>query len=293
MVSSMGSGFVSILNPHFPQFWFSIHHTSLLQDLIHGIRNLLVMVLSPISFLILLLLSPVAYSQTKQGIVGLWSDSECNSFGDTSDFGQQDPIDLNFTLDPDRCGVPGATVHSYRIRQNAVCANGTGADFVYYESKDCSAEPTDENPDGRGKLKRESHIIPRQRSNSGDSLVGSCLALIAFNSLAFVCNGVSYDNAKIISTLTSAAPSKSTRPSSAIASSNFASAGFPSASISGTASNPSANQISTGSIQPPVATSQQPPAVQESNVSGGTGIGASLGLAFGMLGTAVILATLS
>ncbi|KAL9631106.1 MAG: hypothetical protein Q9164_006071 [Protoblastenia rupestris] len=251
------------------------------------------MFLSPISFLTLLLFSPIAFSQTTQGIIGLWSDSECNSFGDTSDFGQQDPIDLNFTLDPDRCGVPGATVHSYRIRQNAVCANGTGADFVYYESKDCSAEPTDENPDGRRKLKRGSQIISRQRSNDGDRLVGSCLALIAFNSLAFVCDGVSYDNAKIISTLTSAAPSTSTGPSSTIASSDFASAGFPPASVSGSASNPSANRTSTASIQPPVATSQQPPAVQESNVSESTGIGASPGLAIRMLGIAAILATLS
>ena len=100
-----------------------------------------------ILFLTLLSLCCGIDAVSQQGRVGLWSDSECNSKSRvTSNFGEPDPIALNFTLLPDSCGVPGATVHSYRVLQKAICANGSTATFSAYNSNNCTADPTDENP---------------------------------------------------------------------------------------------------------------------------------------------------
>lgn len=113
-------------------------------------------------YVLLLTLSSLyfkANAVSQPGKIGLWSDSECNSkSGLTSNFGEPDPIALNFTLLPDVCGVPGDTVHSYLVAQSATCANGTTATFEYYDSNNCTADPTDEDPDP-GSLKR---IMNRQ-----------------------------------------------------------------------------------------------------------------------------------
>ena len=143
-------------------------------------------------------LPSVDASQQRIGIIGLWSDSECNSkaTGDagTSHFGEQDPINLNFMLSPDQCGVPGATVHSYLVRQMATCSNGSTSSFNYYDSSNCTVDPTDEDP--------QPTLAPR---DGGTDFTGECLALIAFNSLAFVCDGVSKDNQKVNSITASSA----------------------------------------------------------------------------------------
>ncbi|KAL9046714.1 MAG: hypothetical protein Q9214_000518 [Letrouitia sp. 1 TL-2023] len=148
-----------------------------------------------------------ACSANQPGIVGLWSDSECNSKGETSHFGQPDPIDLNFSLEPDICGVPGATVHSYRVKQLAVCDNGTQPIFTIYHRDNCTGDPTDEDQDPNPTVaKRRIEVEERQFTDTdGNSLVGSCLALVEFNSLAFVCDRVDPDmgRAKVASTLRS------------------------------------------------------------------------------------------
>ncbi|KAL9608451.1 MAG: hypothetical protein Q9167_006719 [Letrouitia subvulpina] len=144
-------------------------------------------------------------SANPPGIVGLWSDSECNSKGTTSHFGQPDPINLNFSVEPDICGIPGATVHSYRVKQLAICDNGTEASFRIYHRDNCTGDPTDEDPDPIT-AKRGFEVEMRQFTDAdGDNLVGSCLALVEFNSLAFVCDRVDPDmgRAKVASTLRS------------------------------------------------------------------------------------------
>lgn len=154
-----------------------------------------------LAFSLLFLWRPCSANQP--GIVGLWSDSECNSKGTTSHFGQPDPIDLHFSLEPDICGVPGATVHSYRVEQLAVCDNGTEAIFTIYHRDNCMGDPTDEDPDPM-MAKRRIEVEKRQFIDAnGNNPVGSCLALVEFNSLAFVCDRVDPDmeRAKVASTL--------------------------------------------------------------------------------------------
>ncbi|KAM0803693.1 hypothetical protein BDR22DRAFT_886523 [Usnea florida] len=84
--------------------------------------------------------SSITNKHHQQANNGLWSDSECYSkSGATSNFGEPDPLVLNFTLCPDVCGVPGATVHSYRVWRNAIYANGSIASFNYFSSNNCAA----------------------------------------------------------------------------------------------------------------------------------------------------------
>ncbi len=104
----------------------------------------------------------------------------------------------------------------------ATCSNGTTSSFNFYDSRNCTVDPTDENP--------HPTLTPR---DGGSDMPGQCLALVAFNSLAFVCEGVSKKNAKIIPTLTSAASSTNPTP-----------AAFPSASASASASAPIRNSSS-------------------------------------------------
>ena len=136
--------------------------------------------------LIISLMCSRTCADPSNGSVSLWSDSGCNSYGGTSNFGEQDPIGL-MSLLPDTCGVPGATVHSYRVRSNATCSNGTTAGFSYFNTNNCAADPTDENPDPP-KEKRQSDNELNLGSNP--QLSGECLALVAFNSVAFICDGV-------------------------------------------------------------------------------------------------------
>ena len=83
--------------------------------------------------------------------------------------------------------------------------------FNYYDSNNCTADPTDEDPNP-GLAKRK-----KSRRDGGNDLDGVCLALIAFNSLAFICDGVAPHNDKVLSRSTTAvAPttaSSSTIPS--------------------------------------------------------------------------------
>lgn len=211
---------------------------------------------------------------SRQGNVGLWSDSECNSkSGDTSNFGEQDPIDLNFTLLPDVCGVSGATVHSYRVSQSATCANGTTATFDYYDSNNCTADPTDEDPNP-GSAKR----VKSRRDGVGLS-DGECLALIAFNSLAFICEGVVPQNKKVISLSTSTVAPK-TASSSIIPSVASVITSTSSSNLSDTAAGSSArNSPTTSSLG------------SKSGLSAGTSAGVGVGSAIGVLGIAALCFT--
>lgn len=118
----------------------------------------------------------VAYAASGKGQVSLWSDSGCGQ-GDTSNFGERDPVALNYTLSADVCGNPGATVHSYDVTQRPTCDNGAEADFAFYNGKDCQVKGFGPALNGG--------------SSSTDGVDGQCLALVEFNSVAFICNGLS------------------------------------------------------------------------------------------------------
>ena len=217
---------------------------------------------------------------SQQGRVGLWSDSECNSkSGDTSNFGEPDPVSLNFTLLPDVCGVPGATVHSYRVLQNATCANGTTAMFDYYNRNNCTADPTDEDPNP-GLAKRMKY----RRQNS--VLDGECLALIAFNSLAFICEGVDPRDLKVNSLSTSMSS-----PNTLITSSMFTS--ISSSNHLATATNSTATTLfgetSSTTISAVTASPTTSNSGSKSRLSGGTSAGIGVGSAVGILAIAALL----
>lgn len=200
---------------------------------------------------------------SQQGRIGLWSDSECNSkSGDTSNFGEQDPIALNFTLLADVCGVPGATVHSYRVLQNATCANGTTAGFDYYNSNNCTADPTDENPNPG--------LAKRMKDRRDSTVDGECLALVAFNSLAFVCDGVTPRNEKV-----------NTLSTSAIVPTAASASPFPSVSftiISTSASNQSATTPRSSATIPSTTSSQSSKPALSAGASAGIGVGSAIGV---------------
>ncbi|KAI4215638.1 MAG: hypothetical protein LQ351_002107 [Letrouitia transgressa] len=234
-------------------------------------------------------------SANKPGIVGLWSDSECNSKGATSHFGQPDPIKLHFSLEPDICGVPGATVHSYRVEQLAVCDNGTEANFSIYHRDNCTADPTDEDPDPM-MVKRRIEVEERQFIDAdGNSLVGSCLALVEFNSLAFVCDRVDPDmeRAKVASTLrptstfvtgtgtaTRRATGTAAETQSQVAPSQVT--GGPFAAVSPLTSRSSSVQSS------PMTTPVQQRSSSSSGLSTGANAGVGIGCAAGLLVVAAV-----
>ena len=217
---------------------------------------------------------------SQQGIVGLWSDSECNSkSGLTSNFGQPDPIALNFTLSPDVCGVPGATVHSYRVSQAAICANGTTAFPHYYNRNNCTADPTDEDPNP-GLAKR----VKNRRQSSSD-LVGECLGLVAFNSFAFVCEGLAPRNVKINSLPASAF---SSTISSAL--STLMPTSFSNQSATETISS-ALNSSATGSsatISPARSLPTTSSSGSKSRLSAGASAGIGVGCAVGVLAVAAL-----
>ena len=207
---------------------------------------------------------------SQQGKVSLWSDSECNSkSGLTSNFGQPDPIALNFTLSPDVCGVPGATVHSYRVVQAATCANGTTAAPDYYNRNNCTADPTDENPNP-GLAKRV-----KNRRQSSSVLDGECLALVAFNSFAFVCEGLDARNVKINSLPASAFSSTISSALSTLTSTSFS-------NHSATATISSA-QNSSATISPARSLPTTSSSGSKSRPSAGTSAGIGVGCAVGVL----------
>ena len=218
---------------------------------------------------------------SQEGRVGLWSDSECNSKSDlTSHFGQPDPIALNFTLSPDVCGVPGATVHSYRVLQAAVCANGTNATLSYYNRNNCTADPTDEDPNpGLG-------TRVKNRRQSSSILDGECLGLVAFNSLAFVCEVVASREVKINSLPASAF---SSTLSSAL--STFTPTSFSNQSATATISsalNSSATH-SSATISPARSLPTINTPGSRSRLSAGASAGIGVGCAVGVLAIAAFL----
>ncbi|KAI4171634.1 MAG: hypothetical protein LQ343_004112 [Gyalolechia ehrenbergii] len=126
------------------------------------------------STLFLLCLTHTASAATGRGSVSLWSDSSC---GDdfTLAFSEPRIIDLNYTLPADTCHNLARSAHSYSVTKRPICNDGREADFSYYSSRDC---PEDET---------------RSLSTTnvdGYSLDGLCLALVTFDSVAFVCEGV-------------------------------------------------------------------------------------------------------
>jgi len=163
---------------------------------------------------------PVAHSQhQRDGSISLWTDSECNSYGTTLHFSEPDPIILHFTLAPDTCGVPSATVHSYKINTFPVCANGTEATFdafSHYDSSNCTKPPTDENPPSGGLVQRNG----MGRRQFPAIPAGTCLALVAFNSFAFTCEGLSKRVKYTSGGATSPSSSASTTPVSTLTSSS-------------------------------------------------------------------------
>ena len=233
-----------------------------------------------ILFLTLLFSCCKVNAASQQGIVGLWSDSECNSkSGLTSSFGQPDPIALNFTLSPDVCGVPGATVHSYRVSQAAICANGTTAFPNYYNRNNCTADPTDEDPNP-GLAKR----VKNRRQSSSD-LVGECLGLVAFNSFAFVCEGLAPRNVKINSLPASAF---SSTISSAL--STLMPTSFSNQSATETISS-ALNSSATGSsatISPARSLPTTSNSGSKSRLSAGASAGIGVGCAVGVLAVAAL-----
>lgn len=221
----------------------------------------------------------------QSGKVGLWSDSACNSYSSTSNFGEPDPIALNYTLDPDTCLVPGATVHSYRVRQNATCANGTTAEFQYWTRANCTADPTDEDtnpPQQRGIKRRAAQQTDSDPASSlglgsDPQLSGECLALIAFDSLAFICEGVetSKEAKTIIST--SASPSTAGTASTQII------APFPTGTA-GVSGNYNTSRPTAASS--PILAGHDG---SSSDLSAGASVGVGIGTAVGVLGAAAIL----
>ena len=228
-----------------------------------------------ILFLTLLFSCCKVNAASQQGKVSLWSDSECNSkSGLTSNFGQPDPIALNFTLSPDVCGVPGATVHSYRVLQAATCANGTTAALHYYNRNNCTADPTDENPNP-GLAKRV-----KNRRQSSSVLDGECLALVAFNSFAFVCEGLDARNVKINSLPASAFSSTISSALSTLTSTSFS-------NHSATATISSA-QNSSATISPARSLPTTSSSGSKSRLSAGTSAGIGVGYAVGVLAIAAL-----
>ncbi|KAL8996700.1 MAG: hypothetical protein Q9188_006505 [Gyalolechia gomerana] len=125
------------------------------------------------STLFLLCLTHTASAATGQGSVSLWSDSSC---GDDSTIAFSEPriIDLNYTLPTDTCHNLARSAHSYTVTERPICNDGREADFNYYRSRDCP----------------EARTRPFPANDDGYSLDGYCLALVTFDSLAFVCEGV-------------------------------------------------------------------------------------------------------
>lgn len=108
-------------------------------------------------------------------MISIWSNSDCGK-GDTTSFGEMNPVALNYGLDIDVYGTPGATVHSYEVNQRPTCANGTEALFAFYHGKNCQSE-------GLGSALNAVH-------SASEGVDGECLALVEFNSVAFICAGI-------------------------------------------------------------------------------------------------------
>ena len=154
---------------------------------------------------VLLSLLGLTYATSGKGVVSLYSDNSCGASSDPPTqpgpgftFGEQDPIALNYTINADTCGVPGATVHSYLITSRPICDDGTTADWIYDSSNNCQS----------------TFFGPRNVAfDNTKNYDGRCLALTTINSLAFTCNGVGKGSVQQgISSTGTATTSSSTAP---------------------------------------------------------------------------------
>ncbi|KAL8721914.1 MAG: hypothetical protein Q9225_001510 [Loekoesia sp. 1 TL-2023] len=127
-------------------------------------------------FILSLCLSRTTFAATGQGSVSLWSDSSCGQEEDAIAFSEPGIIDLNLTLSADTCHNLGRAAHSYIVDDRPTCDNGTIAAWAFYNGNNCQRK-------GFG---------PALNAVSYDNdYDGSCLALVEFNSIAFICDGVS------------------------------------------------------------------------------------------------------
>ncbi|KAL8934991.1 MAG: hypothetical protein Q9216_005640, partial [Gyalolechia sp. 2 TL-2023] len=132
--------------------------------------------------LLCLILNPTATlaAITGQGSVSTWSDSSCAdpSF-DTYAFSEPRVIELNHTLPANSCHNLARTAHSYRVDFRPLCDDGSEADFNYYTSADCPVEET-----------RSLGSAGLGGGGGGEfDTNGLCLALVAFDSFQFFCEG--------------------------------------------------------------------------------------------------------
>ncbi|KAL8837769.1 MAG: hypothetical protein Q9170_002387 [Blastenia crenularia] len=135
--------------------------------------------------LLLLYLNPhTALAAYGSGSVSLWSNSDC-ARGDTLAFTTPVVIALNYTLPADQCHSLDRAAHSYIVDSRPVCTDGNVADFAYFSGQDCQEGSSD---DGAGPA--YSGDNPGGLTTGGFSLDDECLALVEFNSFAFVCEGV-------------------------------------------------------------------------------------------------------
>ncbi|KAL8734995.1 MAG: hypothetical protein Q9166_001120 [cf. Caloplaca sp. 2 TL-2023] len=122
----------------------------------------------------LLLLRPLVSAATGQGSVSLWSNSDCAE-GDTLAFSDPVVIALNHTSYADDCYTLPREAHSYRVDKRPTCDNGTAAAFAFYGGDNCQ---------------RKGFGPALNAVNKATRYDGSCLALVTFKSVAFLCDGV-------------------------------------------------------------------------------------------------------
>lgn len=144
------------------------------------------------------ILPSIALAASGKGEVSLWSNSDCGQ-GDTSNFGERNPVALNYTLSADVCGNPGATVRSYEVTQRPICDNGTVAAWAFFAGEDCKTKGFGSALNG---------------FSTSTFIDGQCLALVEFNSVAFICDGVGSGEENQKSSSSAATPPSSSSPAS-------------------------------------------------------------------------------
>ncbi|KAL8711388.1 MAG: hypothetical protein Q9220_004286 [cf. Caloplaca sp. 1 TL-2023] len=147
---------------------------------------------SPIFISLLSLIPCLALAASGSGSVSLFSNSDCGE-GDTLPFTTPTVIALNYTLSADTCHTLDRAVHSYRVDYRPTCTEGSNATFSYYSGQDCQKGDYE---DGGGPAYSGS---TGGTSSAGFSIDGLCLALVEFNSFAFVCEGVGRGDASATS----------------------------------------------------------------------------------------------
>ena len=152
-----------------------------------------------ITLLLTLIPITLAASSSGHGSVSLWSDSSCQP-GATPNFGEQDPVALNYTLAADDCSTLSSTAHSYIVNERPTCANGSTAAFAYYNGAGCQVV-------GFGPALNQ--------VQTRTDVDGLCLALVEFNSIAFLCGGIGSGDASVASTSPKATSTSSPEVASA------------------------------------------------------------------------------